>query len=258
MSRFADLFDAPSKDEPESKDSKVDHLREDPLILDQKYVIFSFAEPRPSMLEQRELFILRSFTKWFYEQQHFRLLMNVQKQFLADCPELEMTEEDKNKFLFRFGQFLSTYPFSENLVERQDDLTEKELVFSSETIATRYEDFRRLNFDRLMSEFAPLSKNQLFMHGVKFRGAFSSLEEVQERVKLLKEQKIEPYVDVFAAEGFKWIPRNPYPNDDAMKISYDEEQEQLNALLGGKKANEAERDRQFEKRKAELMKGVGI
>jgi hypothetical protein len=160
--------------------------------------------------------------------------------------------------MFRYGQFLSTFPFQENLVERQDDLTEKELVFSSETIATRYEDYRRLHFDRLMTEFAPLAKNQLYIHGVKFRGAFSSMEEVQARVKMLKDQKIEPYVDVFAAEGFKWIPRNPYSNDESMRISYDEEQTQLNALMGGKKANEAERDRQFEQRKAELMKGVGI
>lgn len=55
-------------------------------------------------------------------------------------------------------------------------------------------------------------KNTKF-RGVKFRGAFRTMEEAKRHVKMLTEKQIDKYFHIFIGEGFKWVPLNPDPNE---------------------------------------------
>jgi hypothetical protein len=254
-------------------------LSEDPPIVDQKYVLLSFAEPRPSILEQREAFFHREFALWFYRRFCFQSLMDCAKQFFkASMPARSIGDQDRGPVpgesvceheeikqsvpveatgasLKQFEAFVLTHFSPEASFDRAGQ--EADYIFSSQTFQERYEDFRALHFNDLVNRFREtLPKGDIVVHGVKVRGVFRSLEDAKERAEFLRVNGIDPFVDVFAAEVGKWVPRNPYPDANVMQLSYDEEQSQLNQLIQSRQEEQMLRNRVFETRREDLQQSM--
>jgi hypothetical protein len=230
--------------------SKYAALIEDPPLPEQKYALLSFAEPRPSVLEQREAFFHKHFATWFYEQFAYRTMMDCMNTFFKDhFNQIQSGNRDQATQLFK--DFLSTQ-FSPQKAFHQAS-NDHEFTFSRDTFQSRYEDFRALHFNELIASFREtLPRGDLAVHAVKVRGGFRSLEDASDRAQFLRAEQIEPYIDVFATEMGKWVPRNPYPDADSMKLSYDEEQAQLNQLIQSKKEEQIHRSRLFAQRTQDL------
>jgi len=247
MSAWADLFED-EKSEVVTP-SAVDRLVEDPQpISSQKYVLWSFADPRPSTLEKKELFIMERFLKWFYTQSLFHGVMTLMTDTLkATCDEATL-----NALQGRIESTLQGAVLGDRMVAGTpgDDVFD----FSLKTLHTRYADYRALHQEDDTQAFqAALGTAELVTQGVKFRGAFATLEEASERAQWLKQRKVEPYIDVFAAEGFKWVPRNPYPGTGPMQVQYTDDQgkamSQLNELMKEYQVQDQKRRDEFMARK---------
>ena len=85
--------------------------------------------------------------------------------------------------------------------------------------------------------------------GIKFRGAYSTIEEAQEHSKRL--QSSDKYHHIYVGETGKWLPFSPNP-DDIKKQEY--QNEKLNELMEGYLENQIKKDIHFEQRKAEMIR----
>jgi hypothetical protein len=85
--------------------------------------------------------------------------------------------------------------------------------------------------------------------GVKFRGAYCTVEEAQEASKRL--QAGDKYHHIYVGETGKWLPFSPNPDEiKDQKFQNDK----LNELMEGYLENQIKKDIHFEQRKAELIK----
>lgn len=256
MSNYSDLFDsadttASAASSPTA--SASDHLVEDPdPILSQRYVLLSFAEPKMSTLEKREQFINTRFLRWFYTQSMFHNIVGWMKSELHD----EIDEDAYNKIVKVMDDKLTAEMLQQRMTAAEETDSEKNIVFSLQTLQQRYDDYRALHFNDDVKAFQEqLGTDELVVQGIKFRGAFGSLEEASERAQLLRRLKVEPYIDVFASEGFKWVPRNPNPFAAGVQVDYGSGQQapaefaQLNRLMQTFKEQDQQRREKFEQRK---------
>ena len=91
-------------------------------------------------------------------------------------------------------------------------------------------------------------EKEKFQGGVKFRGAFPTIEEAEARAKLLSDN-YDPNFHIFRGEGFKWVPFNPDPNMVDGQVYYEKE---LNDLMKTTKDELAEKKQTEEERKKKL------
>lgn len=218
---------------------KYRELIEDPPIRNQEYALLSFAEPRPNILEQREIFMVKQFFGWFYE----RFMVNNMMEFMRDvCKESAV---DLHAFEEALRNKLSA---PVQALDRPEEMSS--YVFSRATMMQRYEDYRALHFDDLVNEFRKtLPNDDTAVHGVKVRGVFATIEQAKKHAEMLRQQQVEPFIDIFAAEVGKWVPRNPYPNTSTMNVDYHDEQTQLQELIGSREKEQEQRAQIFQLRR---------
>jgi hypothetical protein len=246
---YTDLFE----ESPSPSPSSADHLVEDPdPILSQRYVLLSFAEPQKQTAEKRELFIARRFLKYFYTQSLFHNIM----QSISPILQESLSENKYTEVLQKVQESLTANTLQTRMEDSKEDTTG--ISFSLQSLEQRYDDYRALHFqDDLKAFQEQLGTEELVVHGIKFRGAFGTLEEASARAQFLRRMKVEPYIDVFASEGFKWVPRNPNPFQSNMKVQYGDdtnaaELTSLNNLMKTFKEQDQQRREQFERRRKEL------
>lgn len=246
---YTDLFE----DNPTVEAQSSDHLEEDPdPILAQRYVLLSFAEPQKQTTEKRELFIARRFLKYFYTQSLFHNIV----QSISPVLQASLSEDKYTEVLQKVQESLTTQTLQTKMEDSKEDSSE--IAFSLKTLEQRYDDYRALHFqDDLKAFQEQLGTDELVVHGIKFRGAFGTLEEASARAQFLRRMKVEPYIDVFASEGFKWVPRNPNPFQSNMKVQYGDDSNaaeltSLNNLMKTFKEQDQQRREQFERRRKEL------
>lgn len=258
MSQYNDLFDSvdtTSAATPSPNSVSVsDHLIEDPEPLPgQRYVLLSFADPKPSTQEKLDQFINQRFLRWFYTQSMFHNVVGWMKKELHEV----MPEEQFNKVVQQMDDKLTASMLQQRMTTDLESASEKDIVFSLQTLMQRYQDYRALHYEDDVKAFREqLGTDELVVQGVKFRGAFGTIEEASERAQYLRRMRVEPYIDVFASEGFKWVPRNPNPFAAGVQVDYgtgskdpSKDMAQLNRLMQTFKLQDQERREKFEQRK---------
>lgn len=96
-------------------------------------------------------------------------------------------------------------------------------------------------------------KEEMPKRGVKNRGNFPTLEEVQQYAQKLRSS--DRYFHVFLGEVGKWCPASPDP-ENQQDENYQENQ--LNELVKGIKINKEKSDRMYKDRKAEMVRKAMI
>lgn len=198
----------------------IDLCDEDPIIPSQKYVCFSFVSPE-KIIKQREHFLFEKFVQQW----------------------------DFAKSLEKYGDFLNFLSFKYNLkmdevmADFKDYVTEEKAKLKSYSVTDDYANFIDKNEDRLTDEFNTKNKFQTSVRGLKFRGAFSTQGEAENRCKKLRES--DPHHDIFVGTGFTWMPWDP----DAYKTGRVEfMEEELNQLHHEKLKNEEKAKQEFDQR----------
>ena len=194
---------------------KVDYLKEDPDIPNQRFVCLSFIEPRDrNVLKQKEVFMASQFIKGFIEE------YEIAKEF-SQNPNNTITDEIKEK-----------------------------LDLSYENINKVYTGFRKTHFTKLSEDFdKEHNPNEaMTVSGVKVRGSFRNLEEAQERAQQMREY--EPASDCFVAQVGYWLPYDPENMED---IKAEFREQQLNEIYGKKQEALEAAKADFESRKQSMV-----
>ena len=194
---------------------KIDYLKEDPDIPNQRFVCVSFIEPRDrNLIKQKEIFMAAKFIKGFIEE------YDVAKEF-ASNPSNNITEEIKAK-----------------------------LDLSYENIDKTYSGFRKTHFTKLTEEFDKEynPREALTVSGVKIRGSYRSLEEAQERAQQMRE--FEPASDCFVAQVGYWLPYDPENMED---IKAEFREQALNEIYGKKQEALEQAKADFDARKQKMI-----
>ena len=247
-SAYRDLFESSSSDGVDVSSSSgasgdpTPYLMEDPNpIVAQKYVLLSFVEPRLKTYQQRELFVMRRFLRYFYTQSLFHNVLSIVSQEVnAHLGDDDGGDSGCDKKLTELKVGI-TSALEKGLLHRMTSLSESDsslkesdVAFSLATLEERYLDYRSLHYqDDLLAFQKELGTGENVVEGIKFRGAFATLEEAGDRAEFLRRHKVDSCVDIFASEGFKWIPRQPDPFQSDMKVDYgtDASLHQLNLLM---------------------------
>jgi hypothetical protein len=198
----------------------VDVLTEDRPIPNQKYVCVSFLSPE-KILKDKNLFYFEEYLKGF----ELAKSMAKFQQFLHFvCHKHDL---DQTAMMADFDEFAKAE--AGNLV--------------ATTIEDDYKNFLDRREDELQLEFNKKHNFQTNVRGVKFRGAWPSLEEARMRCEMLREQ--DPHHDIFVGPVGVWMPYDP----EGYRIGNVEYMEpELNQLMQEKKKNDERAKRQFDER----------
>ena len=197
------------------QEQKIDYLKEDEDIPNQRFCCLSFIEPRDMKIQtEKEVFMTSKFIKAFVEE-----YQNA-KEF-ASNPNNVVNEEIKKK-----------------------------MDLSIENILETYKGYRKTHFTAMSEDFDKNHnpKEAVTVSGVKVRGSYRTLEEAQERAQKMRE--FEPAVNCFVAQVGYWLPYDPENMED-VKANFREEQ--LNEIYGKKQEALEKAKVDFEERKRTLM-----
>lgn len=210
----------PAKTDTAEAPTVVDVLTEDRPIPNQKFVCVSFLSPE-KILKDKNLFYFEEYLKGF----DLAKSMAKFQQFLHFvCHKHDL---DQTAMMADFDEFAKAE--AGNLV--------------ATTIEDDYKNFLDHREDELQLEFNKKHNFQTNVRGVKFRGAWPSLEEARMRCEMLREQ--DPHHDIFVGPVGVWMPYDP----EGYRIGNVEYMEpELNQLMQEKKKNDARAKRAFDAR----------
>lgn len=212
----------------------VDILSEDPPMKDQAYFCMSFIAPQ-DILKRKEVFFFEEFTKQWALNQQIQVLRHF-VEFAAFKYNL-----DRDAFRTDFEEFVKT---------EQDTLREN----ASTVIEEDYKTFLEQRGEDLQKRFDRENNFQTNVMGIKFRGAFPTMEDARAHAKLLREMDKNNntyHPDTFVGMTGYWAPYNP----DSYRVGdVDYMEEELNTLMHKKKENEEVAKRNFEKRVLETKR----
>jgi len=198
----------------------VDLLEEDKAIAGQKFVCVSFVSPE-KIIKRKEVYFFEEFLKKW----------------------------DFNKSMEKFIQFLNFVSYKYNC--NFDDITNdfKEFVkeekdnISKTGIEDDYKTFLDNTEEELEKSFNVSNNFQTCVRGLKFRGAYPTIEEAELRCKMLRE--IDPNHDVFVGPVGLWMPWDPEAYKTG-RVEYMEDE--LNQLMSEKIKNETNAKTAFDQR----------
>lgn len=210
----------PAKTDTAEPPTVVDVLTEDRPIPNQKFVCVSFLSPE-KILKDKNLFYFEEYLKGF----DLAKSMAKFQQFLHFvCHKHDL---DQTAMMADFDEFAKAE--AGNLV--------------ATTIEDDYKNFLDRSEDELQLEFNKKHSFQTNVRGVKFRGAWPSLEEARMRCEMLREQ--DPHHDIFVGPVGVWMPYDP----EGYRIGNVEYMEpELNQLMQEKKKNDDRAKRAFDAR----------
>lgn len=197
--------------------AETDYLDEDTPLRGQNYVCLSFVSPE-DVLANKEVFVFNKFISTVSSQID-ELLTGLATKYPDDAGLVSVIREN-HAYLFK-----------------QDDMQEQ------------FRFFKEAQGADLDHEFAKQNDFKTSVRGIKVRGVFDSMKEATVRAEVLKRQGDK--FDIFVAQVGCWCPWSPSPADIADQ-KYQETQ--LNTLMGMRKANMAQCDEIFDKRKDDKIK----
>lgn len=202
----------------------VDVLSEETSIPGQEYFLMSFINPE-DILKQKNIYMF----------EHFVRNWDINKKF-------EKFQQFMNFISAKYG--LDIQKMNEDFKEFAD--VELPEIRSGSTIEDDYKLFMETNGKALQERFEKEHNFNTSVQAVKFRGAFATREEADERIKLLRE--IDPDFDIKLGVSDQWQVSNAdaFSSEDVVYL-----EEELNQLVHEKKKNEAIAKAAFDKRRQE-------
>jgi hypothetical protein len=198
----------------------VDLLDVDASIAGQSYCLLSFLSPE-KILKQKEMYYFSSFLKKW----DFAKSMEKFAQFL------------------NFVSFKYKLSFEDLMKDYEEFIKEERPNLVNDTVEGEYATYLDHNEERLEKEFNMEHNFQTSTRGIKFRGAFPSLQEAELRSKMLREK--DPHHDIYTGECGVWMPWEPEAYKTG-RVEYMEEE--LNQLAHNKNKSEINAKNAFEQR----------
>ena len=198
----------------------VDLLDVDASIAGQSYCLLSFLSPE-KILKQRESYYFSAFLKKW----DFAKSMEKFSQFL------------------NFVSFKYKISFEDLMKDYEEFIKEERPNLVNVSVEGEYATYLDHNEDRLEKEFNLEHNFQTSTRGIKFRGAFPSLQEAELRSKMLREK--DPHHDIYTGECGVWMPWDPEAYKTG-RVEYMEEE--LNQLAHNKNKNEVNAKNAFDQR----------
>lgn len=198
----------------------VDLLDVDSSIAGQSYCLLSFLSPE-KILKQKEMYYFSAFLKKW----DFAKSMEKFSQFL------------------NFVSFKYKISFEDLMKDYEEFIKEERSNLVNDTVEGEYATYMDHNEERLEKEFNMEHNFQTSTRGIKFRGAFPSLQEAELRSKMLREK--DPHHDIYTGECGVWMPWEPEAYKTG-RVEYMEEE--LNQLAHNKNKSEQNAKNAFEQR----------
>jgi hypothetical protein len=198
----------------------VDLLDVDSPIAGQSFCLLSFLSPE-KILKQREVYYFSAFLKKW----DFAKSMEKFSQFL------------------NFVSYKYKLSFEDLMKDYEEFIKEERPNLVNDSVEGEYATYLDHNEDRLEKEFNLEHNFQTSTRGIKFRGAFPSLQEAELRSKMLREK--DPHHDIYTGECGVWMPWEPEAYKTG-RVEYMEEE--LNQLAHNKNKNEANAKNAFDQR----------
>jgi hypothetical protein len=198
----------------------VDLLDVDAPIAGQSYCLLSFLSPE-KILKQREMYYFSAFLKKW----DFAKSMEKYSQFL------------------NFMSFKYKLSFDDLMKDYEEFIKEERSNLVNDSVEGEYATYLDHNEERLEKEFNMEHNFQTSTRGIKFRGAFPSLQEAELRSKMLREK--DPHHDIYTGECGVWMPWEPEAYKTG-RVEYMEEE--LNQLAHNKSKNEMNAKNAFDQR----------
>lgn len=199
----------------------VDLLDVDKPVAGQQFVCVSFVSPE-KILKIKSQFFFEEFLKVW----DFTTSMNKFRDFLKFMTEKHPT--------LKLNSVMEDY---------NDFIKEESVTLCSHSVKDDYTTFIEQRESVLEAKFKELYPFQTSTRGIKIRGSYSTKEEADQRVSMLRQTDINH--DIFVGEVGYWIPWDPDAYKTGETIYMEEE---LNKLMHGKIQNDANVKASFEER----------
>ena len=198
-----------------NNNQKIDYLKEDDDIPNQRFCCLSFIEPRDSkVVTNKEIFLASKFIKAFVEE------YDIAKEFASNSNN-KVTDEIKKK-----------------------------MDLSFENIFDTYKGYRKTHFTKMSEDFDKNHnpKEAITVSGVKVRGSYRTYEEAETRAQQMRDY--EPAVNCFVAQVGYWLPYDPENMED---VDAKFREDQLNDIYGKRQDALDLAKKDFEERKQALI-----
>ena len=232
----------------------VDHLKQDPILNGQNFVVVSFVNPKDKVVEKNlyyiNKFMVQDVNKTLTSQAMQmvkKLSVDMRARISETLDRLKSSVDEEDKHMYK----LLNEKYSEMSIDEDEYLEEcrRQYELDSEEILDKYRIFLAENRVKLDHEFDEANDDANSLRGFKVRGAYSRFEDARDRAQFLRDN-VEPGIHAYVVQMGVWFP---------VDMEADEVQDQeymlpkLNELMGKYHEGMQDRDRFYQERKKELM-----
>ena len=237
--------------------SKTDFLKEDPIISNQEWTVWSFVNPKDKVLT-KTLHYVNNFMVADLNKMISAQAMQMAKKLNARVTNSISTvgehlknsiDEDDKRLYQLFLKYAKKVSIDE---DEYIDECRRQYQIDAEEITDRYKIYLADNRVSLDGEFDSANGEALSVRGIKNRGNYGRFADAEKRAKFVRE--LEPAIHVFVAPVGKWCP---------VDFEADEVQDQeymssgLQTLMAKYHENTEDRNSHFEQRKQEMVSNSG-
>lgn len=232
----------------------VDHLKQDPIINGQNYVVVSFVNPKDKVVEKNlyyaNRFMVEDINKTLTAQamqMAKKLSVEMNNKISETLDRLKTSVDEEDKHMYR----LLNEKYHTMLIDEDEYVEEcrRQYTLDSEEILDKYKIFLSENRTRLDHVFDEANNDANSLRGFKIRGSYSRFEDARDRAQFLRDN-IEPGIHAYVVQVGTWFP---------VDMDADEVQDQeymlpkLNELMGKYHEGMQARDKFYQERKKEMM-----
>jgi hypothetical protein len=232
----------------------VDHLKQDPILNGQNFVVVSFVNPKDKVVE-KNLYYLNQFMVQDVNkaltaqamQMVKKLSVDMRKRISDTLERLKCSVDEEDKHMYK----LLNEKYREMTLDEDEYLEECRRLYeiNSEEILDKYKMFLTENRVQLDHAFDDANDDANSLRGFKVRGSYSRFEDARDRAQFLRDN-VEPGIHAYVVQMGVWFP---------VDMEADEVQDQeymlpkLNELMGKYHEGMQARDRFYQDRKKEMM-----
>jgi len=232
----------------------VDHLKQDPILNGQNFVVVSFVNPKDKVVEKNLFyannFMVQDINKMITAQaiqMVKKLSVEMNNKISETLDRLKNSVDEEDKHIYR----LLNDKYRSMLIDEDEYVDEcrRQYEFDSEEILDRYKIFLAENRTKLDHTFDDANNDANSLRGFKVRGSYSRFEDARDRAQFLRDN-VEPGIHAYVVQMGVWFP---------VDMEADEVQDQeymlpkLNELMGKYHEGMHARDKFYQERKKEMM-----
>jgi hypothetical protein len=232
----------------------VDHLKQDPILAGQNFVVVSFVNPKDKVVEKNLFyannFMVQDINKMITAQaiqMVKKLSVEMNKKISDTLDRLKNSVDEEDKHVYR----ILNEKYRGMQIDEDDYVDEcrRQYEIDSEEILDRYKIYLAEHRTQLDHTFDEANNDANSLRGFKIRGAYSRFEDARDRAQFLRDN-VEQGIHAYVVQMGVWFP---------VDMEADEVQDQeymlpkLNELMGKYHEGMHARDKFYQERKKELM-----